>query len=90
VALVIVASAGLLTATLQAQTKPAPPPIPAPVSVAAGRWQVVNGAPEFRGMVMLLDTATGQTWISCVDTEGSNGWCRMFRSDAPAGGKTEK
>lgn len=74
---------------LQAQAKPSVP-IPTPVSVAAGRWQVVNGAPEFRNMVMLLDTATGDTWIECQDAQEAQGWCRMFRSAAATGKKEEK
>jgi len=84
---VAIITAVLVTASL-AQDKAPRTPIPAPVTVTAGRWQVVNGAPEFRGMVMLLDTATGDTWISCVDDDKANGWCKMFRSSAPTGGKT--
>ncbi len=88
--IVILATVALFGVSLHAQTKPALAPIPTPVALTSGRWQVVNGAPEFRNMVMLLDTATGQTWIQCADSQGAQGWCRMFLSEAPTGGKTEK
>jgi len=77
VAAVAFASATMFAVSLQAQTKPSP--IPTPVSVSAGRWQVVNGAPGYRGMVMLLDTATGHTWIACRAKDGADGWCRRTR-----------
>jgi hypothetical protein len=38
-------------------------------------------------MVMLLDTATGETWIKCVDEEKEDGWCHMFRSGSGSVGK---
>jgi len=84
VSLVAILAGGVVAGRLQAQTKTAVP-IPAPVSVTSGRWQVVSGAPEFRDMVMLLDTATGQTWIQCSNDQGAQGWCRMFRSEAATG-----
>ena len=71
------------TSLLVAQSRTS---IPAPVTQSSGRWQVVNGSPEFRGSVMLLDTATGDTWIACSNAEKAEGWCRMFRSNAPTGG----
>jgi hypothetical protein len=70
--------------SLFAQTSPPRQSIPAPVSLVNGRWQVVNGAPEFKGMVMLLDTATGDTWQSCLTEDQESGWCKMFRSTAGA------
>jgi len=83
----VVAAVGTVR-QVEAQARPVTP-IPAPVSVSAGRWQIVNGAPEFRNMVMLLDTATGQTWVSCVD-DGAQGWCKMFRSESGTAPKVEK
>jgi hypothetical protein len=54
----------------------------------AGIGMRVDGTQDRSGrnMVMLLDTATGQTWISCVDKEEGHGWCRMFKSDTPTTG----
>jgi hypothetical protein len=38
-------------------------------SRAPGRYQVVNPTPEFRARTMLLDTATGDSWIMCSAEE---------------------
>lgn len=51
-----------------------------------GRWQVVNGTPEFAKNIMLLDTWTGQTWVYCSDDQG-NAWCFVPRTTAISGGK---
>jgi hypothetical protein len=51
-----------------------------------GRFQVVNPTHEFRGSTMLLDTATGETWMVCGGPkEPPSRWCKMrqctFASD---------
>jgi len=69
--------------SLQAQGKPAAQASLSGVS-ASGRWQVVNGSPTALRTVMLLDTATGDTWIFCASADKVDGWCRMSRSDAGA------
>lgn len=50
-----------------------------------GRYQIINGTPQFARNIMLLDTQTGRTWIQCETgdsakfvTQGSN-WCEMLR-----------
>ena len=54
-----------------------------------GRYQVVNPTPAYRRDTILLDTATGHTWITCTiqDNDGkpipgteSNGWCEMSQA----------
>lgn len=32
---------------------------------------------------MLLDTITGATWGICDSKDGTVGWCRMLKSEAP-------
>ena len=49
-----------------------------PTPTVVSRWQVVNPTPTFQGNTMLLDSATGQTWITCVGA-GVTGWCDMER-----------
>lgn len=87
----------LLAATLRAQTpKSVPAAIPAPVSLSAGRWQVVNGTPENRNTIMLLDTATGATFILCNERpstlEPAGAWCgmNMYAAAAPPPGHESK
>lgn len=41
-----------------------------------GRYQVVNGTPDVARNIMLLDTASGDTWIYCNE---SPSWCKMPR-----------
>ncbi len=41
-----------------------------------GRYQIVNGTPDQARNIMLLDTITGETWLSCT-VEGAFGWCKM-------------
>lgn len=49
----------LATATATAQTSRQPAPSQPVVGGApSGRFQIVNGSPEFRGSTMLLDTVT--------------------------------
>ena len=62
-------------------------PIPVPVTATAGRWQVVNGRPESAGTIMLLDTATGNTWVLCGGADAGDQWCRMPKSDSPTASK---
>jgi hypothetical protein len=54
-----------------------------------GRYQVVNPTPDRRYNTMLLDTATGHTWITCnilgddgkpISGTESNGWCDMTQA----------
>jgi len=49
-----------------------------------GRWQIVNGTPEQAGNIMLLDSATGQTWVICTDEQGTRIWCSLERSVFPS------
>jgi hypothetical protein len=49
-------------------------------STSSGRYQVVNGTPELSKNIMLLDSATGQSWIICNGDNGAQ-WCRMFVTD---------
>jgi len=51
----------------------------------AGRFQIVNGTPEFASNITLLDTATGDTWLKCTWEDDTSGWCKMRRSDSPPG-----
>lgn len=79
----------MITATLVAQSKPATS-IPAPVTVSNGRWQVVNGRPEGARTIMLLDTATGNTWILCAGAEVGDQWCRVSRTEGTTAPEKEK
>lgn len=58
--------------------------------VSAGRYQIVNGTPDQARNIMLLDTATGQSWISCIgELDGgkttATQWCKIPRTDATSG-----
>jgi hypothetical protein len=57
------------------------PSQPAPVS-EIGRFQVVNGTPQYAMNIMLLDTVTGDTWIKCGSPETSDTWCKVNRTDS--------
>jgi hypothetical protein len=35
-------------------------------SEGLGRFQIVNGTPEFAKNIMLIDTQTGDSWIACA------------------------
>jgi hypothetical protein len=52
-------------------------------STSAGRWSIVNGTPQYARNIMLLDTATGQTWTKCADKDGAEFWCYVTRTMAP-------
>ena len=80
IVLVTFVTSALIATTLRAQSKPTA--IPTAVTVSNGRWQVVNGRPEATATIMLIDTATGNTWIFC-DTrpDDAQGWCRMSVSE---------
>lgn len=75
--LIGIAIGGLVVGVAYAQQKPAE--LPAPANV--GRYQIVNGTPEFAANIMLLDTATGDSWVKCSSDEIGNLWCRMPKSD---------
>ncbi len=51
-----------------------------------GRWQIVNGTPELAHNIMLLDTQTGDTWITCGNKESTD-WCSMSRGYVQAAPK---
>jgi hypothetical protein len=44
-----------------------------------GRYQLFNGTPGLTQNIMLLDTATGQAWVTCSGDEGRV-WCSMPRT----------
>jgi hypothetical protein len=46
------------------------PPLP---PQQTGRFQIVNGTPTMSRNIMLLDTWTGDTWITCG--EAPTAWC---------------
>lgn len=79
VGLVVLASVAAITFAQGRST------LPQPVTVASGRFLIVNGTPEFSNNIMLLDTATGDSWIYCAHQNGVSGWCFMPRSSTPAG-----
>jgi hypothetical protein len=44
-------------------------------SQAFQRYQIVNGTPAYARNIMLLDTQTGTSWISCNGADGETSWC---------------
>ncbi len=54
-------------------------------SSSTGRWAIVNPTPEFSSNIMLLDTATGETWNICSGKGGVTYWCYVLRTSAPTG-----
>ncbi len=44
-----------------------------------GRWQIVNGTPDQAHNIMLLDTQTGDSWITCNGPDGV-GWCTLSKT----------
>ena len=74
--LLLVAAAGYRYA--EAQGNSAPPRVVAQ-SGGNGRYQIVNGTPEMARNIMLLDTATGKTWVYCGDSDKVGAWCPMER-----------
>ena len=53
-----------------------------------GRFQVMNGTPSFIRNIMLVDTVTGRTWLTCEtkqsETVVNTNWCAMEMFGAPA------
>ena len=47
-----------------------------------GRWQIVNGTPEITRNIMLLDTETGNSWVTCNGPHGETYWCVITKSDS--------
>jgi hypothetical protein len=89
--------ASLGTAQMRAPSDSGSPPSMSPERVAAidamvaakraadlaiGRWTIVNGTPDMARHIMLLDTATGDSWIVCDSEDGATGWCRLERGDS--------
>jgi hypothetical protein len=56
-------------------------------AASTGRWTIVNGTPEMASNIMLLDTFTGDSWISCEDPDGTTEWCRIPRSEGASKSK---
>jgi hypothetical protein len=42
-----------------------------------GRFQIVDGTPEYAMNIMLIDTWTGNSWQTCRDSNGTDGWCPL-------------
>ncbi len=89
----LLALAGLtLVHVVESQTPSRPAAPSGPITTAVGpygpRYQIVNPTPESRINYMLLDTVTGDTWITCTQktaaSQSMEGWCKMFRVDAPS------
>lgn len=59
---------------------------PKPSSSQTGRFQIVNPTPD-RTNTMLLDTQTGDVWLTCL-VDGTVAWCKMRVSDYPPGAPT--
>jgi hypothetical protein len=51
-----------------------------------GRWQIVNGTPGLSRNIMLLDTQTGDSWITCEDSAKSTHWCWIPKSYSASSG----
>jgi hypothetical protein len=54
-----------------------------------GRYQIVNPSPSFRGEIRLLDTVTGDSWISCSGQDGYH-WCVTPKTDDHTAGEKSK
>ncbi len=50
----------------------------------SGRWQVVNGTPDQTQNIMLLDSTTGDTWVTCNGQDGDRVWCYVPRTQGTA------
>jgi hypothetical protein len=50
----------------------------------SGRWQIVNGTPEQASNIMLLDTQTGDSWITCFSSDGGTMWCLILKTNSSA------
>src|ERR1700731_4407463 len=69
------------------QLTPVLPPGALPPVV--GRFQIVNPSPSFRGEIRLLDTVTGESWISCSGPDGYS-WCITPRTNDHTAGEKSK
>lgn len=51
------------------------------VANRGGRFQVMNGTPQFARNIMIIDTQTGRAWIMCETKDASSmtntNWCAM-------------
>ncbi|EPX59094.1 hypothetical protein D187_003471 [Cystobacter fuscus DSM 2262] len=45
---------------------------------------MVNPTPDMTRNTMLLDTATGDSWVLCIVDGGSKGWCPLPKGSFPA------
>ena len=92
----VAASLGALSIVASEHANPATlPPAPAAVTTPSdlqivrrpgndvGRYQVVNGTPQYAKNIMLLDTVTGESWISCEGDRGATLWCKIPLSNGP-------
>ena len=86
-ALVIATQAAFGVARAQA---PKPHTFTGAQSSYVGRYQVVNGTPQFARNIMLLDTVTGMTWVYCNASDGSDTWCYVPVSMSGTKGTTDE
>lgn len=60
---------------------------------AAGRYQIVNGTPQYAQNIILLDSQTGRTWLICATDSSkvnqivSSSWCEMRQLSIPTSGR---
>lgn len=84
--LIGMALGGVLAIIIATQQTPQPvPPAPAPRVIKpteVGRFQIVNGTPQYAQNIMLVDTVSGDTWIKCASPETGDLWCKVNRSDS--------
>lgn len=80
------------------QPRPTPPQQPQVVAVPViqpepqikvDRYKIVNPLPGAALNIMLLDSATGDTWVSCVDSKGITMWCVVEKGGEQLGGITD-
>jgi hypothetical protein len=50
-----------------------------------GRYTIVNGTPTMTRNIMLLDTHTGRTWLTCAGKDVGTAWCDVPSGFAQAG-----
>ena len=70
---------GVLLMMAQSRSPNEPAPARVLASEKAGRFQIVNGTPGYARNIMLLDTETGASWLTCNGEEGATGWCSLPR-----------
>jgi hypothetical protein len=81
-ALAMALGCGFLMAQTRSGAQTAQPAAPN----ETGRFQIVNGTPEMAHNIMLLDTWTGRTWMTCHDSSsGNDGWCPLPQFSSPPG-----